>query len=152
MTDGVPLLPEGGGQLLRTLAGPAQRRHRVAAGERLDQGFQIVQEGRVRFCLRLPPAAGAPDPGGARRALRARWPRRLQFADPLPDALAAHPGCLGHQGDAAAPERQGLGRHPQPTDPLVHRRPQRRELLLNHLEGAHSVIESLFPLFVTFIF
>src|SRR5207253_2927529 len=47
MTDRVALLLQGLGQLPRAFARPAQRRHGIAACDRIDQLFQIVEQGSI---------------------------------------------------------------------------------------------------------
>ena len=47
LTHRMALRLERHGQLGRTLAGPAQERHRVATGHWIDQGFEGTDKGRI---------------------------------------------------------------------------------------------------------
>ena len=53
----------------------------------------------------------------------------MKFAQARPDGDARQPGGLGDAGDAAPPDRMGLGRRPEPTSPLVEHRLQGGEFL-----------------------
>ena len=68
--DPPPLLRQRGCQLRATLARPTQRRHGVAAGQRIDQRLQGVPEARLRVLeARAPGARATLTVGG-------RWPGR----------------------------------------------------------------------------
>jgi len=59
LAGGMPPGLEPLGQLGGTLARPPQRRHRVATGHGIDQGFEVTQQVRVLIDQRLPAAPRA---------------------------------------------------------------------------------------------
>jgi len=56
LAGGMPSGLEFGGQLGRTLACPAQRRHRIATGHGIDQGLQVTEEVGIVIDQSLSPA------------------------------------------------------------------------------------------------
>src|SRR5919199_2866398 len=63
MTGAMTPLAQGGRQLAHALASPAQGAFRVTASGRLDQGFQVGQQGGVNGAGLLAAAAGPADAG-----------------------------------------------------------------------------------------
>ena len=106
----MPLLPQFGGQLVRALAGPAQRRHRIAPGHRLDQRFQVRQQRRIPLAGGFAPPALTADAlllggDGGRRLRQGR-----QIPPPVGNPLAGEAGGRGHPARATAPEGPGFHR------------------------------------------
>jgi len=56
LADDVSSAPKTIGQLMRTLARPPQRRHRIATSHGINQGFQFTKQIRVMIGHRLSPA------------------------------------------------------------------------------------------------
>ena len=98
-------------ELCATLARPPQGRRRVTARERIDQRLQGI------------PAVGLPPQVRASRARAAnapdRWAAPRQFASAFAHGHARQPGRRRHDGIAAVPDGQRLGRRPHP--PVVRR-------------------------------
>jgi len=83
--DLVPHVTQGLAELAQALAGLKQRRLRIGAGIGLDQGTQIVAEGRIRLDQRLASSARTPHPRGVARS------PRLQLIEPAPDRATPDP-------------------------------------------------------------
>ena len=79
--DAPSLLRQRGRQFRATLAGPPQGRHRVAAGQRIDQRLQGVPEARLRVLEAGTPGAHAALPVGGRAA--AYFPTRVASSSRL---------------------------------------------------------------------
>lgn len=62
MADDMSLLLEFRRQLAQALAGPPQRRFRVAAGKRVHQPFQILAQGGIGVNGALAPGTRPTDP------------------------------------------------------------------------------------------
>ena len=119
MTDGVAEGLQRDGQRPGTLAGPPQRRVRIAGRGGLDQCIEIAQQRRIEDRGRFP---SAPGPAAAPR-------RQSRLALDLSHATLnrrpRNPRRPFHQPDAAMPERARFGRRPQPTRALGEHRRQR---------------------------
>ena len=122
------------GQLIRQIAGrlrrPPQRRHRIAALLRLDQGQQRRAQPRIRIGGPLAAPAGPPCPAQRLRA-------GLQLINAQGHRGLADPGGPGHQPDPAMPQRPGLSAEQQPPLPLIQMREDRLELRRQHLRCFH---------------
>ena len=127
------------GQLIREIAGrlgdPPQRRHRIAALLRLDQGQQRRAQPRIH--IGGPLAAPARPPRPAQR-LRAA----LQLINTQGHRGLTDPGRPGHQPDPAMPQRPGLGPEQQPPLPLIQMREDRLELRRQRLLYLHGYAHS----------
>jgi len=139
------------GQSGRTLARPAQRRHRIAPAGGLDQGVKIVEQARVDIHQPLASAAG-----GANALVRSSQHRRrrgrlgpalaLRLAGSLDlgqagvHGRARQPCHFGHHADTAAPKTARLGCSPQSQRRLVQPRRQGPELGFNSWRLIHSHI------------
>ena len=118
VADLVPTGAQFGGQPAKALAGPTQRRHRVAPFTRTDKRQQIVQQRRVRRHQQL---ASAPMPANA----TARQPRpAVEFLQASADRADSDPGGTRHGGNAATPGRPRLAGGERSTPALVKQRRQ----------------------------
>jgi hypothetical protein len=107
---------QAGRQLAQAPGCPKQRRLRVAAAVRLDQGAQVVEQGRILGDQRLAPAAFAA------HALRIRRVAVAQFGKSAPDGRARQAGGARHCRDTAAPGGERLGGcKPAPAALVQHR-------------------------------
>jgi hypothetical protein len=118
------------GEIAGRLGGPPQRRHRIAALLRLDQGQQHRAQPRIQVSGPLAPAAGPPCPAQ-------RLSPGVQLINAQGHRGLADPGRPGHQTDPAMPQRPRLGAHQQPPLPLIQMREDRPELRRQHLLGDH---------------
>ena len=100
-------------QLRQALAGPAQRRHRIAARVRLHHRQQIGQKGWVLVHERLVAPARAADTRGSELI------RRRQFSQAPSDRTRGDPGCLRHRGNPAIPSGAGFRRGEDTSPSLV---------------------------------
>jgi len=100
------------GQLTRQAPGrlrrPPQRRHRITAFIRLDQGQQRRQQPGIQLRRPLTPSAG---PAGPAQRLRAC----VQIGHTPRHGALRNADRPGHQPDPAMPENPGLGHHQQTT-------------------------------------
>src|SRR6266481_2854207 len=117
------------GQLLRqprrALAGPSQRRLRVASGRRLNQPVKVTQKCRILVDQLLAPAAldadpalaGAADRGRRERCQRRR--RRSQFLQTGIDRRSRYADGLRHRAHPTPTKSARLNSRPQTQRRLV---------------------------------
>lgn len=148
MTDRMPLRTQRLGQRACALAGPAQRRIRIATAQRFDQPLQIAAQRRIEAFGALAPATGATHPSTGRAA----QPRLVQLPAAPADKTARQPRRRCHRRDAAPTQRLRFGRRPQPPLPLIQMLRQVVVTLPNRIRGyvQRSVLDQLreFDLFV----
>ena len=110
-------------QASRALAGPTQRRLRIAARHRFDQRLQRRQQRRSRSAT----SGRRPPPGRRTRVglCRALRDRLVQFPQPSRNRRARQSGSMGHQRHSTPAQVSRLGRRPLPPPPLVHLGEQR---------------------------
>src|SRR5579883_2790098 len=123
------------GQLRRqnpcALAGPSQRRFRVAPRDRIDELLKRRPHLSVGSLKRALPGA-APS---ANQALRPC--PRAHLVTSLPHRADRHPGRPRHEGDSTPAKSVRLGAHPQPPHALIHRGPEPLPLRANLLFDVH---------------
>jgi len=119
VTDAVAERTQPRGQVAQALSRPLERCFRVAAGRRLDQVAQIVEQARVGGGERLAPAARPANPPRLRRH------RIAQLGQASPDRAARNAGDARHRTDAAGSGRLRLGRRKAPPAPLIEHRLER---------------------------
>src|SRR6266511_2515093 len=119
MADGVAEGLQRDGQRPGTLAGPPQRRVRIAGRGGLDQRIEVAQQRRVEDGGRFPSAPGPATASGRQSRLA------IDLAYTALNGRPRNPRRPFHQPDAAVPERARFGRCPQPTRPLGEHRRQR---------------------------
>ena len=126
-------------QAAGTLARPAQGRLGIATGDRVDQGFQRPEHGRVVRRHRLASAAHAAQTPRGRR-VRAE---RLLVAEPLRNRRARQSGRSRHRLNPATAQRCGLGRRPQTAQTLIHKRTEHGEFVSDDVDVVHkqSIVE-----------
>ena len=126
------------GELPHALAGPTERRVRVAAGNRLDQALQIPEQGWV-FGDRLLAATAClanASPSPSR-------PLRLgKLLDPFSDDLPGHPGRPGHGRSPSPAQDKRFRCGHQPPRSLVQDRAKELEssldgVVVNHDTSIH---------------
>ena len=110
------------GQIHRALAGPAQRRHRIAPRARFDQSIQRLRQPRIRFAQPLAPAALLAKPRRHRRSWM--FLARRQLDESLANGIARHPRRAAQRAHATSPVGLRFARRPLPAHALIH---QRRE-------------------------
>lgn len=101
------------GQVAGALASPFQRRHRVAARQRLDESLQRLAQRRVFFLGALSTAPLSP--------LRT-WRKTvtgMNFVDSIADRAIGETRRLGHRRNAAASQRHCLDSRPTPPATFV---------------------------------
>ena len=125
----VALLLQRRGQSAHALAGPPQRRLRIAPRRRFDQRLEIRDQCRVLDDRRLASRSRPPNP------LR-RFVLR-QFLQTPPDRARRHARCHRHRGNAAISRSKRLGRRDQTTAPFVEKRRYRGEPLPDGLNIDH---------------
>src|SRR6476469_5856440 len=105
--------------MAHALAGPAQRRFRIPAGRRLDQGFEIGEQPRILGNRRLAPRSRPPNPF-RRLILR-------QFLQTPPDRARRNPGRRRDRRDPTITRGECLRRRDQTTAPFIEKRSHRAE-------------------------
>ena len=127
-------------QSAHALAGPPQRRFRVAACRWFDQGFEILEQCRVLRYRR--PASGPRPPNPRRRA----GPReggglvRGQFLQAPPDRARCNPGRHRDRRNPAVTRGERLRCRDQTTTPFVEERRHRRKPLSDGFDIDHHTI------------
>ena len=116
-----PLLSQRGRQLRATLARPPQGRHGVAAGQRVHQRLQGVQETGLRVLKVRAPGAHAALPIGGRAAA-------CQLPPASPNRQAREPGRRRHRRIAPVADGPRLRRRPHAATARVQDRRDRRVL------------------------
>ncbi len=119
-------------ELAQALAGPQQRRLRVATGRGLDQGAQVLDQAGIARHLRSAASAGPAD------ALRVDRLAAAQFGERATDRAARQPGRSGHRRDAAMPRGERLGGGKSAPPALIEHRIERLETLANGRFVNHS--------------
>src|SRR6202163_2061832 len=117
-------------QSTHTLAGPPQRQSRVTARRRLDQRFEIPQQGGILGDRGFASRSRPPN------ALRGLLPR--QFLQPPPDRARCNPGRHRDHGNPSITRGERLGRRYQTTAPFVKKRRHRQKPLSNGLDIDHN--------------
>src|SRR4051812_28939056 len=107
------------GEPAQALAGPAQRRFRIAARGRLDQGLESRPQLRIGLDRGLAARARPTQPARRQRALVG------QVLEPAPDGARRQAGDLSHCRDAAIAGGLRFGGGPQAAPPLVEKGLQR---------------------------
>jgi hypothetical protein len=145
-----PVAPgdQGGRRLRQALAGPAQRRHRVAplarlrssAPSGLDQGQQIAKPRRILRHQQLAPAAETANPVGGLRV------GRSQPLQATADRACRNARRRRHRSDAAVSGGACLGRGIQAALAFAQVRAQRHEALadqvrINHPNGGNKLFK-----------
>src|SRR6202041_188305 len=102
VADLVPEIAEFIRESAQALAGPAQRRHRIAARVGFDQCVQIVEQTRVRFGQRFASPTRPTDPIGRRPR------RRIEFLEPPSDRARRDPRDARNRGYPAMASRPSL--------------------------------------------
>src|SRR6202042_1522643 len=120
VADLVPKLAQFVRKAAQALAGPAQRRHRIAARVGLDQRVQVVEKTGIRFTQRF--AA----PTRPRSATGRRRGRRFQFLHPPSDRAGGAPRHPRHRGYAAISRRTSFRRDEKPALTFIQLRRYRR--------------------------
>src|SRR5208282_3899213 len=134
VADLVPKLAQFVRKAAQALAGPAQRRHRIAARVGLDQCVQVVEKTGIRFTQRF--AA----PARPTYAIDRRRGRRFQFLQPPSDRAGGDPRHPRHRGYAAISRRTGFSRDEKPALTFIQLRRYRqvarlelaKRLFINH--------------------
>ena len=125
------------GQPAHALAGPAQRRLRVATRARLHQLFQIPQQGRILGLSLLAAPAWTANGDLATRPLLGRL---LELRQTRADGASRHAACTRHQRDPSASQRGAFRRRPQAPHTLVEPRLELPEALSYLALAGHSTI------------
>src|SRR3954447_1773208 len=107
------------GEPAQALAGPAQRRFRIAARGRPDQGLESRPQLRFGLDRGLPARPRPTQPARRQRALVG------QVLEPAPDGARRQAGDLSHCRDAAIAGGLRFGGGPQAAPPLVEKGLQR---------------------------
>src|ERR1700720_248113 len=116
-------------QTAHALAGPPQRRFRIPAGRRLDQGFEIGEQRRVLGNRRLAPRSRPPNPF-RRLILR-------QFLQAPPDRARRNPSRHRDRRDPTITRSECLRRRDQTTAPFIEKRGHRRKPLSDRFDIDH---------------
>jgi hypothetical protein len=127
MAHSMALTRQLGSQRAHALAGPAQRRHRVASRRRLHQLFQCRAQPRVG--VRHPRPTRAFTPHAMLRRKHHEFSRVTQLLHPRRDRRTRQADRPRNSADTAVPERTSFCRRPQPAHLLVHHAAQRLVLL-----------------------
>jgi hypothetical protein len=125
-------------QAAHALAGPPQRRLRITARRRFDQGLEIGEQLWVLGDRSLASRARSPNP--LRRA-RPRESRRLvlrQFFQAPPDRARRNPGRHRDRRDPAITRGECLRRRDQTTAPFIEKRGHRRKPLSDGFDIDHN--------------
>jgi hypothetical protein len=125
-TDVVSLAAQLIGQLTNALAGPTQRRFRIAASGRLDQKLERFHQRGLLFSPRFPTSAQA-----ANATLRQRIGRSSKIADSHPNGVPRHSRCPGDGAHATTPQRHRFDSRPPSASSLVEFRRQGLKLRAN---------------------
>ena len=130
--DRMPLASQFRRQLRGAFASPAQRRHRIAACDGINQISQRL--GQLGIMLRGCLASSA-------RLTQSRRNRRLgllragvQFCQPVCNRVAGDPRRAAHRDDAPPTQRPRLRSRPLSPQPLIQQRSQRRVSKFNRLD------------------
>ena len=118
----------------RALAGPAQRRLRIAARERLDQTLQLFRKVGLMLDTGFAPTSGPANSAAGQNVAR----RDLTQSDE--DRTPRNPCRACHQRDAAVSMRTGFRGGPDAPCMLVETRGKRSELLPNCSFESHAII------------
>jgi hypothetical protein len=116
----------------RALERPTQRRFRVPASERLDQGLKSRSQAGIADLGALAARSRGTD------TLRFQSSAELGLLHPTNDRAVAQPCNALHRSDAATACCQRLGPCPQAQGPLVHR-PTLRFVALAHRHRVHHI-------------
>src|SRR3984893_7072335 len=116
-------------QTAHALAGPPQRRFRIPAGRRLDQGFEIGEQRRVLGNRRLAPRSRPPNPF-RRLILR-------QFLQAPPDRARRNPRRHRDPCDPTITRGDCLRRRDQTTASFIEKRGHRRKPLSDRFDIDH---------------
>jgi hypothetical protein len=120
----MPALKQRICEVTHAAADPQQRRLGISARGVLHQRAQIVEQLGVLDDLGGATATRPTDPIAALQLLI------IQIGDTGSDRLVRQPGHAVHRLDPAATDRACLGCRPDPSQPLVEKRCQRREACL----------------------
>ena len=130
VTDPMP----GGGQRIGQVPGrlrrPPQRRHRVPASDRVDQGVQRRQHAWVGLGQGLATTTGLTDP-----TLAPTRSASQHLGDPSGHRRPRDPSRRHHPSDPTTAQFTSLGTQQQPALPLIELRQQHRELRHQRLVG-----------------
>jgi hypothetical protein len=118
-------------QLSQTLAGPAQRRHRIAPFAGLDQRHQLGQQLGVADNQRLAAAAATPHPAGCQRGLA------CQILQATSDCADRNARGKRHCGDTAVSAGTRLHRSQQAALSLIQMRGQHGKTFANRVKVDH---------------
>jgi len=121
MADAMAEFAKPGRQVAQAFGGPQQRRHRVAAGRRLNQLLQIGQQARVGGDQRPAPTAFAAHPFGCGCGRRIA----TQLRQPAVDRATRHAGDPRDRTYSATSSRQRFRRRKPPPAALVQIRIER---------------------------
>src|ERR1700752_584820 len=116
-------------QTAHALAGPPQRRLRITAGRRLDQGFKVGEQRRVLGNRRLSPRSRPPNPF-RRLILR-------QFLQAPPDSARRNPRRHCDRRDPTITRGEGPRRCDQTTASFIEKRGHRRKPLSDGFDIDH---------------
>src|SRR4051812_1858406 len=126
----------------RALARPAQRRLRVAAGGRLNQGIKVAQKRRIlvgQFLTPAPGGADAPLAGDTDSRWRSRGQRRRsQVLQTGIDRRSRQAGGLRHRAHATPAQGAGLNSSPQTQRRFVQPSRQSPILVLDRSHITHT--------------
>ena len=132
VADAMPQGGELGGQPAQALAGPAQRRHRIAARLRLDQPVQVVEKLPVRHDQRFAAAARTAD------AARLQPRRRREVPQAAADGTRGDAGDPRHCRNAAVTGCRGFRGCEQPPPTFVEMRRQGFKTFANQTNIEHA--------------
>jgi hypothetical protein len=151
LTGTIPLRPEFGRQLGRTLTGPPQGRHRVTTGARIDQILQGQEELRGVFGQGFATTPGLPNPPGDVRLVGESG---VEFVQTRLNGDARQPGGFRDTGDPAPSDRSRLGGRPEPACSLIEDWLQSSVLLgddvnvgIEHRINCNSIPHKMYRLF-----
>ena len=115
-----PRLPSSSASRAQALAGPAQRRHRIAARVGFDQRVQFVEQTRVRFGQRFA------SPARSTHASERRWGRRIEVFQPPSDRARGDARDARDRGYASTSRRTSLRSGENLSLPFIQWRRYRR--------------------------
>ena len=124
----------------RRLRYPPQRRFRITAGRRLDQGFEIREQRRVLEDRSLASRSQSPNP--LRRACPREGGRLVlrQFLQAPPDRARRNPRRYRDRRDPPITRGERLGRRHQTTAAFIEKRGYRRKSLSDGFDIDHHYI------------